>query len=145
MEISYKKIKYFGIWFITTIIAALTIGIPTAVIQNPFFRRMAQITVLDYFFLIAISILVGVYVTAYLYKRKESNKSVCSASGGFFIGFLAIACPLCNALLISIFGVAFLLAFIEPLKPVFGTIAVILLLMGIYFMLKETKHKGGKK
>jgi len=129
-----KLDKNILIGILTSVSVFLIFGGVTALIKNPFFKRMTIPSFLDYFFLIIVSILIGVYVGLYFHnKNKKGN--ICAYSGGFF-GFFAIICPLCSILLIALFGASALIMYFEPIRPVLGFVAIILLLIGIYFQVK---------
>ena len=77
---------------------------------------------LDYGFLALTSLLAG----AYVYQRStvtECSDDKC-AYGGAASGALAVACPHCNALLVGVFGSSWLAAYVDPLRPLFGVLAV---------------------
>lgn len=119
---------------LTSVVVFLIFGGVTAVIKNPFFIRMTPITFLDYFFLISVSVLMGIYVGLYFHNRNKKG-GVCAYSGGFF-GFFAVSCPLCSTLLIALFGVSAVMIYFEPIRPVLGFISIILLMIGIYLQIK---------
>ena len=112
------------------------LGIPTALIPNPLIHyiRMTPITWLDYFFLISTSILLTINLIVFLDKKTKKGNALL---GGGFIGFLSFACPTCNLLLVSLLGYAFIWEFIEPLRPIFGIVSIVILLATLYTQLKQ--------
>src|SRR3989338_2041483 len=136
MKEKMKKhnLKYILLWVLASITVFLIFGIPTALIKTPYFKRMIEATALDYFFLVAISILIGAYIGLYAYnKNKKGN--ICAYTGAFACLF-AVICPICNALLVALFGASGLMLYFEPLRPILGWMAVILLSLGIYLQAK---------
>ncbi len=124
------NLKYILLGVLTSIIVFFLFGIPTALVKTPFFSRMIKAAALDYFFLISASILIGVYVALYLYnKNKRGN--ICTFSGAF-AGLFAVSCPICNTLLVALFGASAVMLYFEPLRPILGWLAIILLSLGIY-------------
>ncbi|WP_255171750.1 hypothetical protein [Natrononativus amylolyticus] len=100
-------------------------GFVSAIVPNPFFVRMVEITTLDYAFLVLTSALVGLYVF------QRTGLEGCSgdrcAYGGAAGGFLAVACPTCNALFVAAVGSSAVMTYVDPLRPLFGLVAVALL------------------
>ncbi len=112
------------------------LGTPTALIPNPIihYTRMTPVTWLDYFFLFTTGILLSANVILFLEKKTKKEGAI---FGGGFLGFLAFACPICNVLLVSLLGATFILAFIEPLRPFFGAVSIVILLATLHFQLKQ--------
>ena len=108
----------------------LVLGIPTAVIPNPYFTRMTPIYWFDYFYLIADSLLLGIYFGLVISKKLTRRSDGKIASGGL-AGFFGIACPICNKLLLWLFGATWLLQYFEPIRPFVGLLSVIILLWAI--------------
>lgn len=131
------KIKYWIIGSLLIIALFLLLGIVTALIPNPLFSRMVKKTVLDYFFLVASSILLGTYIAVYFYKKKTSQKCTMATYSGGVGSFLAFSCPICNKLLVLLFGATALLTYFEPYRPLLGFLSVGLLSGALYFELKK--------
>lgn len=132
-----QKNKHILYGFISGIAYFLIFGIVTAVISNPFFTRMIPITVFDYFFLIASSILIGVFVAVYYYKKSTSKSCKTAATAGGIAGFLAFGCPICNQILIFVFGATALLTYFEPYRPYLGVLSLVVLIVAIYYVAKN--------
>lgn len=110
--------------FILYALAAVVIlGVPTALVQNPVFHRMIQSTPLDYVFLFTTSILAAAYLAIPAAACGHDGK----AAGGSVLGVLAFACPICDVLLVLLFGASFLLSFFNPLRPIIGVLSVLVL------------------
>ncbi|MCU4744430.1 hypothetical protein [Natronoglomus mannanivorans] len=90
--------------------------------------RMVETTLLDYAFLTLTAILAGAYVV----QRESLAETACSSSssgnrcayGGAAGGFLAVACPSCNLILVSLVGSSALMTYFDPLRPLFGIVAI---------------------
>lgn len=104
-------------------------GFVSALVPNPFFVRMVDATALDYVLLVLTSALVGAYVVQR--PGLEDCTDRC-AYGGAAGGFLAVACPTCNALLVAAVGSSALMTYFDPLRPLLGALAVALLAGVIY-------------
>lgn len=130
------KIKYLLIGAILTIILVLVMGIPTALVPNPLFKRMIDTSILDYLFLFSVSILLGTFISIGLYKRKSAGKEDYIAGGGGILGIFAFACPLCNVLLASLFGSVLISSFFLPLRLWIGLLSIAILSFAISQKLK---------
>ncbi|RQH03147.1 hypothetical protein [Natrarchaeobius oligotrophus] len=99
-------------------------GVVTGLVPTPLFDRMVSRSLLDYAFLSLTSVLAGVYVV------QRSSLAECSgdrcAYGGGVAGFFAVACPHCNAILVSLFSATWLATYVDPIRPVVGLVAVAL-------------------
>lgn len=129
-----NNLRYILYGIITSIIVFFLFGIPTALIKTSFFVRMIEATALDYFFLISTSILMGMYVGLYFHNRNKKGK-ICTYSGAF-AGLFAVSCPICNTLLVALFGSSAVMLYFEPLRPILGWLAIILLSLGVYYQIK---------
>lgn len=137
-----KKItKHVGIGVIFSFAAFLLYGIPTALIPNPFFKRMTVTTRLDIILLILTAILLGSYLSLYFYSKKKSKASNIAATTGGFAGIFAFSCPLCSVLLVSLFGSSLLLTYFEPIRPLIGVFTIGILGSAIYFKANSLNKK----
>jgi hypothetical protein len=110
----------------------LVFGFITAVLESPWnlfirFIRMTPATPLDYVFLFTTSVLAGIYMAVPGNCRADKK-----AFGGGLFGFLSFSCPTCNYLLVLLFGSAFLLQYLDPLRPFIGASSVVFLLYSLY-------------
>jgi len=69
-------------------------GIPTALIPNPWFIRMFDKNVYDYFFLISSSALLGTCFGVYYYKKSLNKKCIITSYSGGIGSFFAFGCPI---------------------------------------------------
>lgn len=102
------------------------IGTVTALWANPLFTRMTPTSGYEYWLLIAESLLVGLYFG----MRKPVTTKTCGTVGGI-LGFLGIACPVCNKLLLFLFGSGLLLSYFEPIRLYVGIIGILLLAFSV--------------
>lgn len=127
------KIKYTFIGVVVSVIIFFLFGVITALIPNLWFTRMVRGVALDYFFLIASSALLGIYIGIHFYKKNISKKCNLVAGSSGFGTFLAFSCPICNKILILLFGTTALLAYFEPYRHYLGFLSIGLLIGALYF------------
>lgn len=133
----HKKSRYYFIGISSAIALFLLFGTVTAIIPNPWFRRMTGITVLDYFFLAASSILLGSYMAVNQYKKRTINRCDIATYSGGAGSFLSFACPICNKILVLLFGATALMAYLEPYQPIIGFFSIAVLAGALYFSVRE--------
>jgi len=93
--------------------AAMFVGLGTiaALWENPLFMRMTPTGGFEIALLLLQSGLAGVYV-----GLPQSRCGKRTAGAGAVIGFLGIACPVCNKVLVLLIGTALLLEYYEPVR-----------------------------
>lgn len=145
-----KQIKlwpYIVIGSVAAIIAFFLFGIPTAVIPNSYFFRMSPVTIFDYVFLPVNSILLGTFIALLFYQgnykrltKLKNTKTESAATGAAFVNVLALGCPICNVVLVSLFSTTALMTYFEPLRPALAVLTAGILGTAIYFKAKSIKE-----
>ena len=109
-------------------------GAVTSIIPNSFFTRMTPVRWLEQTSLLITSLLLGVYIGLLYYGKASGKDKVCNASattGGVF-GFLTFGCSICNKILVFFLGIAGVLTYFEPLRPLLGISSIGLLGFAIF-------------
>jgi len=106
-------------------------GVITSLIPSPIFMRMVQTSSLDYFLLIATSMLLGVYLGLYRHKRQHSSRACKTAYAGGTAGFLGFACPICNKILVLLLGFAGVAMYVEPIRYSLGVTGLFAMALAI--------------
>jgi hypothetical protein len=96
-------------------------GVVTGLVPNPLYTRMVPRTPLDYAFLTLTAAFLGLYTFQRAPARSTDDGT---ATAGAVLGFLAFGCPICNALLLALFSSSALMTYLDPLRPVVGTVGV---------------------
>lgn len=117
----------------------LVSGIPTGIIETPFYVRMTPVEWWNYPFWISNSALVGLLAATYLPCRtsgaEETYVSEVSGFGGGVGGgvltVFAIGCPVCNKLVVFALGFGGAMSYFAPVQPFLGIISTGLLLYGL--------------
>lgn len=97
------------------------LGTVAALWDNPFFMRMTPVGGWEIVLLGAMSALFGAYVAI-----RRPACSMKGAGAGGILGFLGVACPVCNKVLLMIFGGELLLAWFEPVRIYVAAAGVLL-------------------
>ncbi|NOZ80499.1 MAG: hypothetical protein GXP63_02405 [DPANN group archaeon] len=122
---------------LTSIGLILLFGIPTALIPTPWFVRMIPSTFSDYAFLVLTAVLLGAYLGVHLYKKNSSPLCDTVSFSGGLAGFLAFGCPICNQLLVLLFGTTALLAYLEPYRPILGSVSTAILAGALWWRIRN--------
>lgn len=103
----------------------LLIGIPTAIIENPFFLRQTAVRLQDHIIWVLTGLLAGLIAGTYTMPA-GANATGKAASGGF-LSFLAVGCPICNKLVLLLLGISGALRYFAPAQLYIGIASLALL------------------
>lgn len=120
----------FGVAAATTSFAGL--GTVAALWENPLFIRMTPAGGWEIGLLAVMSVLIGIYVAI--------RSPVCaskSATTGGVLGFLGIACPICNKILLLLFGGELLMTYYEPVRIYVALLGVIVTAGAVWWTLRQ--------
>ena len=95
----------------TTLGSFIALGTVAALWENPIFIRMTPVSGFETAALAILSLLLGVYMAI-----RRPFCSVKTAGAGGVLGFIGIACPVCNKILLLLFGGDLLLTYFEPVR-----------------------------
>ena len=89
----------------------VVLGTVAALWENPLFVRMTPAGDLEVVLLGLLSVLLGTYVAI-----RRPFCSAKTAGVGGVLGFIGVACPVCNKVLLLLFGGELLLTYFEPVR-----------------------------
>ncbi len=98
----------------------IALGTVAALWENPLFVRMTPAGDFEIVLLGLLSVLLGTYVAI--------RRPLCSAKTagvGGVLGFIGVACPVCNKVLLLLFGGDLLLTYFEPVRVYVATVGVL--------------------
>lgn len=107
------------------IVGALVTGIPSVMIENPWFVRMTPTRPQDYVFWLLSAALFGLIAGTFAASRVETDEKPAIAGG--LLTTLAIGCPICNKLVVLLIGTSGALTFFAPAQLFIGAGSVLLL------------------
>lgn len=108
--------------FLVASMTFVALGTVSALWDNPIFIRMTPAGAWEIAALLLLSLLAGLFVAI-----RRPSCSVRSAGAGGVIGFLGVACPTCNKVLMLLFGGELLLAYFEPIRLYVAAAGVLVL------------------
>jgi hypothetical protein len=107
---------------LVALLSFLLLGTVSALWENPLFMRMTPAGDLEIAVLLVMSCLLGLYVAI-----RRPYCSIKAAGSGGVLGFIGIACPVCNKVLLLLFGGELLMTYFEPVRiyiAIAGTLVV---------------------
>ncbi len=111
----------------TTVAASVAVlsfgvfGTVAALWPNPLFIRMTPAGGWEIGLLALQSVLLGLFAAIW-----QPTCSVRTAGVGGVLNFLGIACPVCNKVLLLLFGWSALMTYFEPLRPYLALVGVLI-------------------
>ncbi|WP_154667213.1 hypothetical protein [Niveispirillum irakense] len=99
----------------------LLLGTVTALWPNPLFARMTPTQGFEVWLLAVQAVLIGTYAAI-----RRPRCAVRGTGIGAVLGFLGIACPTCNKILLLAFGADLLLAYYEPYRLHLALLGVVI-------------------
>jgi len=118
-----------------SLIAALAfaaLGTVTALWENPIFFRMTPTSGFEIALLSLQAIMFGIYLSI-----PSNHCPTKTLSAGGVLGFLGIACPVCNKILLYAFGAELLLSYLEPARIYLAIIGTLMVGLALYIKLKK--------
>ncbi len=115
------------------VVAAVAIGVPSDLIDNPIFGRPVPIRPIDYVIWAITSLLIGLIFAIRLppsQAEAQDRNEVRTVWGGF-ASFLAVGCPVCNQLVVLLLGSGGALSWWAPAQPFVGAAAIGLVLWAL--------------
>ncbi|HDO52383.1 MAG TPA: hypothetical protein ENH05_06560 [Rhizobiales bacterium] len=112
--------------------AFILLGTVAALWQNPFFVRMTPAGDWEIALLALLALLTGAYVTV---RRPFCSNKTMGAGG--VLAFVGIACPVCNQILLLVFGSELLLTYFEPIRVYVAALGVVIAAWAVVYELRR--------
>lgn len=125
MKVSYR-FKRAILGAAVAVVSFAGLGTVSALWQNPFFVRMTPAGGWEIALLLLMSLLLGAYTAV-----RRPACSIKSAGTGSILGFLGVACPVCNKVLLLLFGGELLLTYFEPIRIYVAAAGVLIVLFAL--------------
>jgi hypothetical protein len=121
-----------------TAAVALLTGVPTDIVDTQLFTRMTPVYPDQVAYWIATSVLAGMLIASYFVPGSRSTAAAGFAGGT--LGFLAIGCPVCNKLIVTILGIAGAMDYFAPAQPILGAAGVLLLALALALRVRDLRR-----
>ena len=113
----------------------LLIGLPTAILPNPWFTRMTPTRPQDYLIL-GLTVLLAAGLGATYAAPAACSLHEGKLTAGGVLAFLAVGCPVCNKVVVLLLGTGGALAYFEPVQPLLAVTGLGLLGGGLALRLR---------
>ena len=121
-------------------VIGLAIAIPTVLIENSWFRRMTPTRWWDYVLWVPAAGLAGMTISA----RRLPGAGTCRVEGRTFGGaglaYLAVGCPICNKIVVSLLGVSGALSYFAPIQPILGVAGMTMIVLALRTALRAAAN-----
>ncbi|MBA2382600.1 MAG: hypothetical protein H0V73_10870 [Chloroflexi bacterium] len=134
--------RFWLVAIVGTIGAFLILGVPTAVIPNPFFIRMTPTEPTNLVVWLLSAPLIGLLIASYVRPPRHAvghdvgEQGAGHATLGGVAAYLAIGCPICNKIVVAALGVSGVLNVFAPLQPIIGAASLTLLAATLVWRLR---------
>ena len=120
--------------FGSSILTALIISLPTAVIKNPIFGREVSVTTWSIPVIVVTSILSGLLFATYVKNQSENTEaeSLKIGGAGAFFSLLAVGCPVCNKVALLALGYSGATKYFAPVQPFLAVASVLILIYALH-------------
>lgn len=111
------------------VLTALAVGVPTDIIDTPWFSREVPVRWWEYPVLVLTVALTMAWfaIQVPVAGRRTSGRAL----GGVVLAVFAVGCPVCNKLVLAAVGVSGALGFWAPLQPLLAAISLLLLVFAV--------------
>lgn len=75
------------------VLTALVVGVPTGIVETPFYTRMTPVLWWNYPVWLATAVLGGLIVATYVRTPETSQATTGASAGGGLLSVLAVGCP----------------------------------------------------
>lgn len=125
---------------VATLIVGLAIGLPTVLIDNPWFHRMMPTEWWNYPAWALSSVLAGLLIATYVRQPDQRQDPSLRRGGlGGLLAFFAVGCPVCNKLVVLALGTSGAMSWFAPLQPILALLAVALLAVALRARLRNER------
>lgn len=122
-----------------TLLTAVLIGLPTALVPNSFFTRMTPVTWWSWPIWAVSAVLGGLVLATYVGTPDSAGRGGGAGAGGGLLSALAVGCPVCNKVIVALLGFAGALQWWAPLQPLLGVTSVVLLVWALRTRLRTER------
>lgn len=134
-----------GVALVAALVTFLVIGVPTDIVPNPIFGRAVPVRAWEPWVLLATSVLTGLWfglqrARAATPEEEDSSVPTLSAAG---LALFAVACPVCNKIVLLALGTSGALGFFEPLQPWLAGISLVALLASVLYAARRRPCADG--
>lgn len=123
----------------------LVIGVPTDILPNPVFGRAVPVRPWEPWVLLLTSVLTGLWFGFQRARsaNREGEDSSVPTLGAAGLALFAVACPVCNKVVLLALGTSGALGFWQPLQPWLAALSLVLLLASVLYAARRRPCADG--
>jgi hypothetical protein len=119
------------------------LGIPSGIIPNPLFIRMVPTRVSDVVIWLMSAPLVGLTIGTFVTRSHAPNHGrdgELRVGAGSIAVYFAIACPVCNKIVLLALGISGALNVFAPIQPLLGAVSLLFLAATLGYRLRQIRR-----
>lgn len=123
-----------------TLVSLLVLGAPSGIVPNPIFVRTVETRPADVIVWLVTAPLIGLTIATYVVRPHATghgDRGAAQVTFGGLVAFFAIACPVCNKIVLLALGVSGALNVFAPVQPFIGIVSVVLLTGTLTWRLRQ--------
>lgn len=143
--------RRWGFALLGSILTALLVALPTAVIPNPIFGRAIEVTWWSYPVVVITALLGGLLIATYVRdeapgidpeatvdaRDSEADRASRLGVAAAFVSFVAVGCPVCNKLVLVALGTSGAVAWFAPIQPFLALASIALMAVALVIRLRN--------
>lgn len=129
------------------LLALLVLGAPSGIVPNPVFIRTVPTRTADIVVWLLSAPLIGLTLATYIVRPHTAGHAdggTTRVGLGGLVAFFAIACPVCNKIVLLALGVSGALNVFAPLQPIIGVASIALLGATLVWRLRQVSRGCGR-
>lgn len=120
--------RRWGVAALATLLVLLVTGLPTEMVDNPWFERMTPVLWWNRPVWVLTAVLAGLLLATYVATGEDDLDRPARRGGiGGLLGYLAIGCPVCNKLVVLALGTTGAMSWFAPLQPLLAVGSLVVL------------------
>lgn len=132
-----------GVVVLAAVATFLVIGIPTDIVPNPIFGREVPVRPWEPWVLLATAVLTGLWYGLQRGRGAGEQDSNAPALGAAGLALFAVACPVCNKLVLLAIGTSGALGIFAPLQPYLAGLSLAALTGAVLYAARRRPCAGG--
>lgn len=128
------RVRRFAIATAAALATALFIGLPSCIIPNPIFGREVPVRTWEYPVFFATVALTFAWFAIQAPRRVQDDRRL---AGGLVVALFAVACPVCNKIVLLLLGASGAMGIWAPLQPWIAGISLAALGLALWLRIQN--------
>lgn len=128
------RVRRFALGAAAALATALFIGLPSCIIPNPIFGREVPVRAWEYPVFFATVALTFAWFAVQAPRRVADDRRL---AGGLVMALFAVACPVCNKIVLLLLGASGAMGIWAPLQPWIAAMSLIALALALWLRVRN--------